>query len=280
VCLELNPQYSRNVIQSWIQQGKVVVDGKVERKSGTQVKPTAKIIINAVQPKYVCRAGLKMEKALEHFGVAVEGRVALDAGLSTGGFTDCLLQNGAERVYGVDVGYGQVAEKIRVHERVVVMERTNLRHLQALPEPVSLATLDLSFISVLKVMPAVCRVLSLGGDVIVLIKPQFEAQKGQVGRGGVVRDPAVHKQVIEKVTRGMQLLGFASHGAITSPIKGAASGNTEFLAHFTRVSMAMRELPEDVYDPEADYSDQSDQSEAEDVGAQKKQSSDLGVEPN
>eukprot|EP00242_Pyramimonas_sp_CCMP2087_P010267 CAMPEP_0198213432 /NCGR_PEP_ID=MMETSP1445-20131203/28863_1 /TAXON_ID=36898 /ORGANISM="Pyramimonas sp., Strain CCMP2087" /LENGTH=321 /DNA_ID=CAMNT_0043888075 /DNA_START=392 /DNA_END=1357 /DNA_ORIENTATION=+ len=264
ICSEQHPEYSRNVIQSWIAQGKVLVDGKVVTKSGAQVKPTSKILINAVQPKYVCRAGLKMEGALKHFNVAVEGRVALDAGLSTGGFTDCLLENGVERVYGVDVGWGQVAEKIRVHKRVVVMERTNLRHLQDLPEPVSLVTLDLSFISVLKVMPAVCRVLSLGGDVLVLIKPQFEAKKGQVGRGGVVRDPEVHTQVIEKVSSGMQLLGFEYHGFIKSPIVGQKSGNTEFLAHFTRISLEMQELPEDVYNPTADEDDDDDGGDDED----------------
>ncbi len=153
VCREFYPQHSRNLLQSWIMQGKVKVDGRVVTKSGHLVPRGSKVLVEASEPKYVCRAGLKMEAALARFEVAVAGRVALDAGLSTGGFTDCLLQNGAARVYGVDVGYGQVAEKIRVDPRVVVMERTNVRHLVAddLPEKVQIATLDLSFISILKV---------------------------------------------------------------------------------------------------------------------------------
>jgi len=239
LCVLKSPEYSRNVIQSWIAQGKVRVDGEPVFKSGAQVRPTANIEILAEVPKYVCRAGLKMEAALDEFKVDVQGVVAMDAGLSTGGFTDCLLQRGAAKVYGVDVGYGQVAEKVRVDQRVVVLERTNVRHLKGLPEPVSLVTLDLSFISVLKVMPAICRILSLGGDLIVLIKPQFEARREQISRGGLVKDPAIHIEVIDKVTQGLDDYGFKCHKVMKSPIKGAASGNTEFLAHFSRVSMCL-----------------------------------------
>ena len=234
VCKTLQPQYSRNVLQSWIMQGKVCVDGDVVTKSGFLVSNSNEVTINAKEPKYVCRAGLKMEHALKHFAVDPEQKVVLDAGLSTGGFTDCLLQNGAERVYGVDVGYGQVADKIRTDERVVVMERTNLRHLTSedLPEKVQLATLDLSFISILKVMDAVCHLLQPGGDLITLIKPQFEAEREEVSRGGVVRSDETHQRITRDITQGIVSRGFEFQKLIESPITGAQSGNKEFLAHF------------------------------------------------
>ncbi len=255
VCRELYPEFSRNVIQSFIAQGKVLVNDKPVVKSGAQVDPTkAEVRVTAQVPKYVCRAGLKMERALEDFfgleGVgsagrqdALRGRVALDAGLSTGGFTDCILQHGADHVFGVDVGYGQVAEKIRVDERVTVMERTNLRHLrkadfEQFPEcrnrKIDFVSLDVSFISTLKIREAICDIMEEEGDLILLIKPQFEAGKGQVGAGGVVRDPNVRREVVAAVIHGWQDAGFSFQKLIQSPIKGAASGNTEYLCHFTR----------------------------------------------
>jgi len=227
-----NPELSRNVAQSWIAQGKVLVDGQPVTKAGTKFKPSVKIEVIAEQPKFVCRAGLKLEKALEHFSIDVTGRVALDSGLSTGGFTDCLIQSGAKKVYGVDVGYGQVAEKIRQDERVVIMERTNLRYVTELPDVIDIVTLDLSFISVLKVLPAICKVLRPGGEMIVLIKPQFEAKRSQIGSKGVVRDTNVHTEVIQNVIEGAKAYGFDYVAHTTSPIKGAKEGNTEFLAHF------------------------------------------------
>ena len=157
----------------------------------------------------------------------------LDAGISTGGFTDCLLQHGAKKVYGVDVGYGQVHEKIRNDSRVVMMERTNLREVRDLGEKVDLVTLDLSFISLLKVMDAVDAVLKPEGKLIVLIKPQFEARKEQVGRGGIIKDEKVHKEVIERVASGIQAHGYQCYGVIESPIEGA-TGNKEFLGYFSR----------------------------------------------
>ncbi|CEF98294.1 Ribosomal RNA methyltransferase FtsJ domain [Ostreococcus tauri] len=226
------PELSRNVAQSWIAQGKVLVDGQPVTKAGTKFKPSVKIEVIAEQPKYVCRAGLKLEKALEYFGVDVSGLTALDSGLSTGGFTDCLLQGGARKVYGVDVGYGQVAEKIRQDERVVIMERTNLRYVTQLPDVVDIVTLDLSFISVLKVLPAICKILKPGGTMLVLIKPQFEARRSQIGSKGVVRDASVHAEVIQNVIEGAKTFGFDYVAHTTSPIKGAKEGNTEFLAHF------------------------------------------------
>ena len=216
-------------------QGKVKVDGKVVTKAGTQVVEDVIIDVDAIEPKYVCRAGAKLESALEVFKVDVMDKVVLDAGLSTGGFTDCMLQAGAKKIYGVDVGYGQVHEKIRRDPRVVVMERTNLRYLEDLGEKVDLVTLDLSFISVLKVMDAVCGVMKDDAQLVVLIKPQFEAKRGQVGRGGIVKDDDVHRDVLERIIGGVEAFGFKCIGHIESPVRGAA-GNKEFLACFDRVS--------------------------------------------
>ena len=156
---ERMPQYSRRQIQSWIMQGRVSVDGQVVNKAGVSVADQAEVAVDVQEPKFVSRAGFKLEKALDHFGIDVQGLIVMDAGLSTGGFTDCLLSRGAERVYGVDVGYGQVHEKIRNDPRVVVMERTNLREVRDLGQQVDLVTLDLSFISLLKVLDAVTAVL-------------------------------------------------------------------------------------------------------------------------
>lgn len=227
------PELSRNQVASFIVQGLVTVDGKVVTKVGTSVKEDAIIICAAKQPKFVSRAGFKLEKALDFFGVVVEGLIALDAGISTGGFTDCMLQRGIKRVYGVDVGYGLVHEKVRTDERVVLLERTNLRYLEKLPELVDIVTLDLAFISVLKVMPAVLNLMKLDAQLIVLIKPQFEAERGEVGRGGVVRDSAVHESVVKKIVAGVCAFGFENKGVIDSPILGM-SGNKEFLGYFVR----------------------------------------------
>lgn len=205
-------------------------------KAGTPVPKNAVVRINARSLKYVCRAGHKLEAALDAFNIDPAGLTALDAGLSTGGFTDCLLQRGAARVFGVDVGHGQVAGSIAQDPRVVVMERTNLRHLKPedLPCKVDLVTLDLAFISVLKVLPAVAGVLRPDGGarLVVLIKPQFEAGRASVGAGGVVRDPKVHAEVIARVSAGAEAFGLRRRGLIESPLKGDKGGNTEFLALF------------------------------------------------
>lgn len=232
--LEKNPNLSRNQIQSFIMQGKVKLEGKVLNKPGTILDVNSDIILDADEPKYVGRAGFKLERALEYFNIDVKDLVVLDAGLSTGGFTDCLLQQGAKKVYGVDVGTAQVHERIARDERVVVMEQTNLRHLQDLPELVDLVTLDLSFISILKVMPAVSKLIKEDGKIITLIKPQFEADKKDVKRGGVVKDEKIHEGVIEKIKNGMQEFGFEMKDVIESPILGATSGNKEFLALFEK----------------------------------------------
>ncbi|XP_028053147.1 uncharacterized protein LOC114257566 isoform X2 [Camellia sinensis] len=235
ICLERFQQYSRTFIQSWILQGKVFVDGKLVNKAGTPVSDEAVVEILAEVPKYVCRAGYKLEAAIEQLSVDVTGKVALDSGLSTGGFTDCLLQYGASFVYGVDVGYGQVADKIRRDERVSVVERTNLRYLPGLPQKVDLVTLDLSFISILLVMPAVVNVMKEEATLVTLVKPQFEARRSQVGKGGIVRDPLVHQEVREKIINGVENYGFSCNGWIESPLKGA-EGNIEFLVCFARTA--------------------------------------------
>lgn len=232
---ERYPQYSRQQIQSWIMQGKVRIDGLAVVKPGSQIAQDKAIELDIAHPKYVSRAGFKLEKALEYFKIDVAGLTVLDAGLSTGGFTDCLLQAGAAKIYGVDVGYGQVHEKISNDPRVVVHERTNLR---LITQPfngqlVDLVTLDLSFISILKVMDAVVTVLKPGGQLITLIKPQFESRKEQVSRGGIVKDPAVHQEVIKRVTDGVCAYGFSLIGVTDSPILGA-DGNKEFLAFFIK----------------------------------------------
>lgn len=230
---ERMPQYSRRQIQSWIMQNRVTVDGRVVNKSGAQVNEQAEIIVDSEEPKFVSRAGFKLEKALDYFGIDVKGLVILDAGLSTGGFTDCLLSRGVSRVYGIDVGYGQVHEKIRNDPRVVVMERTNLRDVRDVGQKVDLVTLDLSFISLLKVLDAVNSVLKDDGILVSLIKPQFEAQRHEVGRGGIIKDPEVHESVIKHVTEGLASYGFTVHGVIESPIEGSM-GNKEFLVYCTR----------------------------------------------
>ncbi len=228
---ERMPERSRQQIQSWIMQGKVRVDGKIITKAGTQVAPHLSLEVDIQEPLYVGRAGLKLEKALEYFAIDVTGYTVLDAGLSTGGFTDCLLQHGAGKVYGVDVGYGQVHEKIRTDARVIIMERTNLRDLHTVGELVDMVTLDLSFISLLKVIEVVKALLKPGGILVTLIKPQFEAGRHDVGRGGIVKDAAVHERVIEEITRGITAHGFICKGVVQSPIQGS-TGNTEFLACF------------------------------------------------
>ena len=232
---ERYPHLTRNQIQSFIMQGMVKVDGKVVTKAGKIISDQSVIDLDTTMPQYVCRAGFKLEKALEHFGINVIDFIVMDAGLSTGGFTDCLLQKGAAKVYGIDVGYNQVHEKIRQNPRVHVMEETNLRYVTSLPELVDLVTLDLAFISVLKVMHVVKALLKSAGVLIVLIKPQFEAARSQVGKGGIIKDELIHSEVVTQVTQGITLHGFSLVGVIESPLLGS-SGNKEFLAYFKRNS--------------------------------------------
>ncbi len=228
--LEKHPHLSRNQIQSFIMQGKVTLEGKILDKPGTIISVDSDVKLVDDTPKYVSRGGFKLEKALERFNIDVKNLVVLDSGLSTGGFTDCLLQHGAKKVYGVDVGTAQVHERIATDPRVVVMEQTNLRYLEKLPELVDLITLDLSFISILKVIPAISKLIKPDGKIIILIKPQFEAERKDIKRGGVVKDEKVYVGVIEKIKIGMKEFGFKMKDLIESPILGATAGNKEFLA--------------------------------------------------
>jgi len=235
---------SRQTAQSLIMRGAVKVDGVVNIKSGTPVSPVASLEVLDPEPRFVSRGGFKLKKALEEFGVAVGGKIALDAGASTGGFTDCLLKEGAARVYAVDVGYGQLDWKLREDPRVVCLERTNVRHIgrSDVPEDLDLVTLDLSFISVGKVLPAVTALLKEEGQVLVLVKPQFEAGPEKVSRGGVVRDPRVHRDVLEALIEAASGMGLTFKGLTFSPLKGPA-GNIEYLAFFIKPSTDSPDAP-------------------------------------
>ncbi len=223
---------SRETAKRLILAGEVRVEGhEGNLKPGLKVDEDAPIEVKN-RPKYVGRGGLKLEKALDEFGIAVEGTVALDAGASTGGFTDCLLQRGAARVYAYDVGTNQLAWKLRSDPRVVSREGFNLRHLQPsdLPEPVDLVVIDVSFISLTLILGPVFGVLKPEGHLVCLIKPQFELRKEQIGKGGIVRDPVLHEEAVEKIrTFATGTLGKRWQGLVPSPISGT-DGNTEFLA--------------------------------------------------
>jgi 23S rRNA (cytidine1920-2'-O)/16S rRNA (cytidine1409-2'-O)-methyltransferase len=210
--------------------GQVVVADHTVDKAGYQVAVDADIRLRGVAAQYVSRGGLKLRKALDEFGVDVTGVVAVDVGSSTGGFTDCLLQAGAAKVFAIDVGYGQLAWKLRQDSRVVSMEKTNIRLVtpELLDDIPVLAVVDASFIGLAKVLPATIGLLKPGGRIIALIKPQFEVGKGEVGKGGIVRDPAAHEKVIEDVRRTASDLGLTVSGLCESPITGA-DGNREFL---------------------------------------------------
>jgi 23S rRNA (cytidine1920-2'-O)/16S rRNA (cytidine1409-2'-O)-methyltransferase len=220
---------SRSLAQRLILAGKVRVDGETKRQPGRAVPVSAGIELVA-PPPYASRGGEKLAAALESFRISPQGWICADAGASTGGFTDCLLQHGAAKVYAIDVGKGILDWKLRNDPRVTVMEGRNVRFVETLPEPVRLATADLAFISLRLVFPVFRGWMGPDGQAVVLIKPQFEAGRKSVGRGGVVKDPAVHRSVLESVLRSARDAGFSVAGLIRSPLKGPA-GNVEFLAH-------------------------------------------------
>jgi 23S rRNA (cytidine1920-2'-O)/16S rRNA (cytidine1409-2'-O)-methyltransferase len=222
---------TRSKAQAIIMAGEVQVNGVMIDKPGTPCNADAFIEVHQ-RPKFVSRGGDKLEAALLHFRFSTVGKVAADVGASTGGFTDCLLQYGASKVYAVDVGYGQIAQKLRDDNRVVLMERTNARYLEKLPEPVNLVVIDASFISLRLILPVIINWLTDDGDVIALIKPQFEAGRAEVGKGGVVRHREIHIKVLNTVLTFAAGLGLALRGLVQSPIKGPA-GNVEFLAWFS-----------------------------------------------
>jgi 23S rRNA (cytidine1920-2'-O)/16S rRNA (cytidine1409-2'-O)-methyltransferase len=219
---------SRSQAQRLILAGEVRQGDRVLDKPGYQLASDAPITVKRGL-QYVSRGGLKLAAALDTFRLDPAGWVCADIGASTGGFTDCLLQRGAARVYAVDVGYGQLAWSLRQNPRVVPIERANIRYLPGLPEAVNLATVDVSFIGLALVLPPVAGLLAPMGQVIALIKPQFEVGKGQVGKGGVVRDPALHRDVLERVLSNALRIGLPPKGLMRSPITGPA-GNVEFLA--------------------------------------------------
>ncbi|MEE8419947.1 MAG: TlyA family RNA methyltransferase [Dehalococcoidales bacterium] len=219
---------SRAKAQALIMAGKVVVAGKDALKPGTLVSQGVDIRVRE-PPLFVSRGGIKLADALDRFQLDVANWTVTDIGASTGGFTDCLLQRGARRVYAVDVGYGQLDYRLRQDERVVIMERVNARYPMALPEKVDLVTMDLSFISVQKVLPAVVHLLKDGGSILVLIKPQFEAKRKEVGKGGVIQSPLLHAQILGRFLNWVTAQNYRLKGLVASPILGSA-GNKEFFA--------------------------------------------------
>lgn len=223
---------SREKAQAMILAGHVLVNEQRMEKCGAAVGENAKVRLLAQAAKYVSRGGLKLEGALEHFRIAVEGRICLDVGASTGGFTDCLLQKGAAKVYAVDVGTNQLDWKVRNDPRVVVREKINARELrfEAIGEHVELLTMDVSFISATLILPAVARVLGPLAEALVLVKPQFEVGREEVGKGGIVRDPVLHQEAVAKVSRKLLELGFTGLASVESFPPGA-EGNREYFVH-------------------------------------------------
>ena len=226
---------SREKAKAMIMAGSVLVDGQREDKAGSMFPDTVKLTIKGHTLPYVSRGGLKLEKAMTHFDLSLDGKVCMDVGASTGGFTDCMLQNGAVKVYSVDVGHGQLDWKLRNDPRVVCMERTNIRYVtpEDLEEKAEFVSIDVSFISLTKVLPPVRELMEDGAEMVCLIKPQFEAGREKVGKKGVVRDPAVHREVIGKVVDFARSLSFGVLHLEFSPIKGP-EGNIEYLLHLKK----------------------------------------------
>ena len=223
---------SREKAKAIIMSGIVYVDGQKEDKAGTMFEDTVSVEVRGHTLAYVSRGGLKLEKAMTHFGVTLNGKICMDVGASTGGFTDCMLQNGAVKVYSVDVGHGQLAWKLRNDERVVCMEKTNIRYVtpEDIPNRIQFASIDVSFISLTKVLGPVKELLTEDGQIVCLIKPQFEAGREKVGKKGVVREKSTHLEVIESVIAFAKSIGFGILNLEFSPIKGP-EGNIEYLLY-------------------------------------------------
>ncbi len=226
---------SREKAKAMIMAGEILVDGQREDKPGTSFPDTVEITVKGNPLPFVSRGGLKLDKAVKCFGLELEGRVCMDVGSSTGGFTDCMLQNGAVKVYSVDVGHGQLAWKLREDPRVVCMERTNIRYVtsEEIQEPPSFVSVDVSFISLTKVLLPVKALMAETGELVCLIKPQFEAGREKVGKKGVVRDPAVHREVIRAVAEFALQIGLALKALDFSPVKGP-EGNIEYLIYLEK----------------------------------------------
>lgn len=240
--VQLGLANSRELAKAYIMAGNVYVDGQKEDKAGTKVAINANIEVKGSQMKYVSRGGYKLEKAIHEFWVQLEGKICLDIGASTGGFTDCMLQNGASKVYAIDVGYGQFAWKLRNDERVVCLEKTNVRYVthEQVPDEGDFASIDVSFISLTKVLPAVLGVLGEKGQLVCLIKPQFEAGREKVGKKGVVRDIVVHREVIEMIVNYVRAQNLGILALDFSPIKGP-EGNIEYLIYLDKSQTGMTE---------------------------------------
>ena len=244
---------SREKAKAYIMAGDVYVDGQKEDKAGTMFQETVRIEVRGNTLPYVSRGGLKLEKAMKYFGVSLDGKVCMDVGASTGGFTDCMLQNGAVKVYSIDVGYGQLDWGLRNDPRVVCMEKTNIRYVlpENLQEPADFSSIDVSFISLTKVLLPVRNLMTEDGEIVCLIKPQFEAGREKVGKKGVVRDPAVHLEVLEKVISSAMSIALEPNHLSFSPIKGP-EGNIEYLLHVkkrpegTAVTSCLETDPEQV----------------------------------
>lgn len=228
---------SRQRAKALIMEGRILVNDQPVDKPGTLVSKSDNLFLKGNNIPYVSRGGLKLESALKAFDINADSLFCLDVGASTGGFTDCLLQQGAERVFAVDVGYGQLAWKLRQDSRVTVIERTNIRHMpiKALPCPIDLVTIDVSFISLKIVVPAVMKFMKKDAGIVALIKPQFEVGRGKVGKGGVVRNPDLHNEVISELTVFFIDKGFLCKSVIPSPILGP-KGNKEFFIHLKMVT--------------------------------------------
>ena len=239
---------SREKAKTMIMEGNVFVNNNREDKAGSTFADDCKIEIHGNTLKYVSRGGLKLEKAMTHFGITLDGKVCMDIGASTGGFTDCMLQNGASKVYSVDVGYGQCAWKLRQDPRVVCMEKTNIRYVtpEDIDDALDFASVDVSFISLTKVLGPARALLKDNGQMVCLIKPQFEAGREKVGKKGVVRDKAVHEEVINKVIDFALEIGFSIHNLEYSPIKGP-EGNIEYLVYIEKTNEAVKEESVDVH---------------------------------
>lgn len=248
---------SRDNAKRTIMAGLVTVDGVVETKSGQKFDVDSEIVVKDKLLKYVSRGGLKLEKAIESFDINLKGYYTVDMGASTGGFTDCMLMNGAAKVYALDVGYGQLDYKLRVDPRVVNMEKTNIRYLDTalIEEPIDFISIDVSFISLKHMFPIASEILKDSGSVMCLIKPQFEAGREQVGKKGIVRDSKVHVEVIKNVIGYAALDGLYPHGLDYSPVKGT-KGNIEYLLYLKKTESIDSISPEEVVDiahSELDY---------------------------
>lgn len=236
---------TRSRAKAFILAGDVLVNELKQTRAGHLVGPNDTVALRQ-KPRFVSRGGEKLDHALNAFAVEVPGTVVADLGASTGGFTDCVLQRGATRVYAIDVGYGQLDARLRDDERVVVMERTNARYIETLPEPVDIVVIDVSFISLALMFPVVARVLRPGGACVPLIKPQFEAGREEIGKGGVVRDNAIREAVLRRTVKDAARHNLSVRGLVASPLRGPA-GNVEFLGHFVLKKSSLGvESPEDV----------------------------------